>query len=547
MRAFAEAFFTCFGAHTFPLDDEMVVDLPPDLAAVFGKPRLYLVFAEDDVVRELSPAEDLLVYGSRIFDQMLALLEGRGEATYLHLPAQFPGEPTDAPPLPLHNCQLVECQSHTADAQFYIYNFRVAYVSDEKREEFVTIVLDVAGLPRPDKTGMLADGTATVPSYHPSATQPEMLRRWLGRAGEIARQQADARAVELQAAIQPRLQKALLRLTSFYRRMSEEVDTGDSAQDTAARADLERDLARKLADELERHRLRITLTPLSYAIAWVPTAYYQLVLATRHTRHHVALERDLYTGQPEPLPCHHCGETVQRLALCDRADHLVHPQCLDTCPRCGRDICHACGIQPCALCGSPVCFDCVAVCARCDRWLCAGHLQTCAVCGEPVCGQCAAVCGTCDVAQCRDHLVPCLACGALTCEEDRWPCHICGRESCPVHADTCPICGEPYCVEHSLRCKVCGQVYCGQCGAESQCRTCRPISVNPVITASVVPRVPGISPALYRWRRAENRDFVVYLGQRWLGEAVIVANRAGAPVYHSKSGLFQILFKGLSR
>ena len=47
VRAFAEAFFAHFGARAFPLDDNLVVDLPPDLAAAFGKERLYLVFADD--------------------------------------------------------------------------------------------------------------------------------------------------------------------------------------------------------------------------------------------------------------------------------------------------------------------------------------------------------------------------------------------------------------------------------------------------------------------------------------------------------------------
>ena len=78
MKSFAENFFRHFGAQVEPQGDELIVHLLPDLAEVFGKPRLYLVFAERGKTRDLSPVEDLLVYGSRTFDRMLTLLQDRG-------------------------------------------------------------------------------------------------------------------------------------------------------------------------------------------------------------------------------------------------------------------------------------------------------------------------------------------------------------------------------------------------------------------------------------------------------------------------------------
>ena len=48
IKIFAENFFKHFGAQIYPRDDELVVDLPPDLVSVFGKPRLYLIFPTGD-------------------------------------------------------------------------------------------------------------------------------------------------------------------------------------------------------------------------------------------------------------------------------------------------------------------------------------------------------------------------------------------------------------------------------------------------------------------------------------------------------------------
>ena len=98
-------------------------------------------------------------------------------------------------------------------------------------------------------------------------------------------------------------------------------------------------------------------------------------------------------------------------------------------------------------------------------------------------------------------------------------------------------------MDHSLRCQVCAQAYCVRCAVGSQCRTCHQAAAGRVAPTSTVPAAPGIAPPLYRWRRAENRDFVIYLGQRWLGQAVIVTGRAGELVYHRKTSVLHRLAK----
>ncbi len=490
MKSFAETFFRRFGAQVGPpqdgegSNDELVVDLPPDLAEVFGKSRLYLVFSGGQgTMRELSPTEDLLVYGSRIFDQMLSLLAGRGEAVYLDFPARVSVdiEGQQPSPLPLHNCHIVENQTRTGRDQFYIFNFRAVYLSDEKQEEFMTIVLDAESQARPEITTMLAGLEALPPSEQPRQIEPEGLRSMLERAEETARRQVDKRAAKLEEAIHPRLEKVLLRLTSYYRRLADEVDTGQAAQDETVRADLQRDLTRKIAEELERHRLRVTLSPVSYAIASIPFAHYRLNLATRQTEQSLDLSQNLHTGQVESLACRHCRQPIEHLALCDRG-HAVHPHCLDTCGRCERDTCRTCGIQPCAICDSPTCLDCVASCAHCDRWLCRQHVEICA------------------------------------------------------------ICQSPYCSDHGFGCKWCGQIYCLSHNVDGACDTCRQVQADSAVEVFSVPPVAKLKAERYHWRQAENESYVVYLGRRksfispLLGRFVIVADKLGRVRHRQKIG-----------
>jgi hypothetical protein len=442
---------------------------------------------------------------------MLGLLSKRGEAAYLRFPGRVSVEP-DPPssPLPLRNCRLLESQVYLSQDRFYVFNFRVSYVSDEKRETFITVSLDAEGQPAPQIQPMLAKLEANLLSPNGSLDlEPDRLPQMLELAGEVARQQAESQSIGLEEAIRSRLEKVLLRLSSYYRRLMNEVNTGDSTRDETVRVELQQELGQKIADELERHRLRVTLTPLSYAVAVTPFAHYRLALATTHSRQNLHLARNLHTGQLEPYTCHHCGEPLDHIALCDRG-HGVHGRCLETCQQCGRAVCQACGIQNCAICSRSVCIDCVngeqvvsnsgvealagrATCAYCQRWLCNQHLAACAICG-------------------------------LT-----------------------------YCTQHSFYCKCCHQTYCSQCGSGAECKTCRRVLTASVIKVADIPAIAGLSPERYEWRRAKNKAFSVYIGRwtapgfisfwlrRW--QVVIVVDKAGEIVYWRKKGIVEQMFR----
>jgi hypothetical protein len=385
----------------------------------------------------------------------------------------------------LHNCRIVADQVTPRQDLLYAFNFRAAYVSDEKQEDFITVVLDDQGQPRPETVQMLTDfDAALLTSDQAVPVSADQLRATLDAAAQVARAQVDARADELEKAIQPRLEKVLLRLSRYYRRLLDEAQSDDPGQDEVLQADLQRDLELKTAEELERHQLRVTLTPLSYAVAQAPFARRRLSLETRHSQHVVELDQNLHTGQAVPIACQHCGEPLDALALCDHG-HTAHPGCLDTCRRCGLDVCRACGIQACAICGQLVCANCIARCQHCERWLCAQHVQLCA------------------------------------------------------------ICGQAHCTDHGFRCRCCRQAYCLQHEHKGLCETCRQAQRSPVIPTPTA--LEGLDLARrYRWRKAANADFNIYVREHfWRGQAVIVTDKEDNVIYWEKWGLLKWLFKRL--
>jgi hypothetical protein len=486
LRRLTGDFFTLFGAHARDDGDEgLQVRLPPDLAAHFGKDRLYLVFSADD----LSPYEDLVVYGSRIFDRMMAWLEGRGEYTRWRLPVRALDRALDdgpPPELTFANCVVEQAHACLEETLFFVFNFRLIYTADDRREEIHTVVLDADGRPRPDVQSALilpptdvSDDAARKalrfvdipPAKSPG---PARLAELAEQAQSLAVAHAEAQAVTLEANLQQRLQRVLVRLTFYYRRQIDEIAARDEARAEEARRVMEQDLQRKIADELENHRLRVQVRLVSTAQVGRPVWRYQLGLKSRHATHTLALQRDLHSGDLTPILCHACGRPTTEIALC-AAGHVVGADCVRACRDCKRDVCVACGLQDCAVCGEPVCHECKSV------------------------------------------------------------CHLCGGWACRPHACRCPICGEETCTAHSFECKVCGQRYCAGCQDRRRvCQTCAALKPAqeedlagwPAELAEIQQRYP-------RWRVGQNTRYRLYVGTRLMGRAVIVQDQETGEVLSS--------------
>jgi hypothetical protein len=164
--------------------------------------------------------EDLLVYGSRVFDQMLGLLAGRGEVASLYFPERVTVTLDQLPPapLPLYDCNLAERRVEVVRDQFYLFHFRATYLSDEKREEFVTVILDSEGEPFPELQDLLSQINSGLSFLEqPFPVNATNMAQLSAKAGEAARLQLQARIAPLEAASKSRLERVLLRLSTYYR------------------------------------------------------------------------------------------------------------------------------------------------------------------------------------------------------------------------------------------------------------------------------------------------------------------------------------------
>jgi len=346
----------------------------------------------------------------------------------------------------------------------------------------------------PNLDALLADAEP-IPTQHDEEGQSQPLKlppmTHLARLAEAARKyaiyHADVRCLEHEAEIQARLYKTLNRLHTYYSQQIEEVyDAHDPAGEK--RLALETDLQRKLAEEVENHRLRVDVRLISYAIVRVPVAVAELTLNDGKSETPVRIRRNRYTGALRRPPCHACAQETAAIAI-DRNGHVTCDDCLHQCDSCLDILCTECGVEPCPICEKSNCDSCGQFCWACGERACADHVSRCPVCQDMVCHACQTECAECGVRQCRSHLradsvLRSEGEPALVCADCAVRCPACQQYSAQV--DTCAASGQRFCANCLKTCSDCGRTvgpgfyhlnradnrpYCQDC--LSVCPTCQ--------------------------------------------------------------------------
>jgi hypothetical protein len=382
-RAFADRFCQAFGATAISQAGRLHVALPPDLAAHFGRDALVWTFTPHD------DSGDLVAYGSRAFEEMLALLGGHGRLTSLRLPVLIDTEVETRAPESLGGaCELLD----RADApeRFYVFNFQLAFTCDERVERLFTVCLDLAGRERPDMLTMLGEQGDSALTVDALAPTERVEREAETRA--IAMAEAWVGPMEVQAL--NRLEALGERLVAYYEAQMREVPIrrrrGQSDDEAVAEAEelrwqLRRELERKLRDETARHQMRVQVRRISLALLEVPGVRQIYQLTGSSGSREFEVWHDQHTGKVHYPACERCAERTGRYGVC-LDGHLACAGCLTCCGSCGGAHCHA-ELNACSTCGLLGCTACRTPCAS-GHVGCASHLSACSGCGQALCSQC---------------------------------------------------------------------------------------------------------------------------------------------------------------
>ena len=530
LRQFTIDYFAFFNANVKPMDRRkqgpLEVTLPEDLTEHFGKPSLKLGFHQVTAGSEL----ELVAHGSRLFDRMLLLLDRRGALTMQTLPNRHPSSQELMTAVRPVNASIAGLKMQEQTRSLYLFNWRITYRADDKREELYTVALDEQG----QRIPLIGETNATSPAQindlldigalwqdaeavplekdEDGNTLPPKLppMTHLTRLAETARKyaiyHADLRCVTHEAEILPRLYQTLNRLTTYYAQQIEEVYESHDPTGEKRRA-LEADLDRKIAEEIENHRLRVQVALYSYAVVQTPMAVADINISDGKRQATVQVTRNRYTGTIHRPTCYACDRETTDIAL-DRNGHVCCDECILQCETCREIVCAECGVVACPHCGKANCESCGVTCWACGERACAEHVERCPICGDSVCLACQTECAECGTRQCRSHLRADAVEGAdgtnpLICANCAIRCPSCqqysaqfgvcaasGQRFCNNCLITCSECGclvgpgfyqrdgsgKAYCLDCLAECPRCGQlaadtILCAECGKEG-CKQC---------------------------------------------------------------------------
>jgi hypothetical protein len=336
--------------------ETMRVTLPASLTDYFGQPILSLCFHSDG----LAQGHELVAHGSRIFDRMMGYLEGRSAFAVQCLPLRV--SDADALMRSLHpvNASVHDLHIHEQRHFLFLYYWRVTYRADDKRQEIFTVLLDQEGkrLPLCDEPGAPADAVDLASML--ADTSPLELERneeghllppklppltQLVRLAETARRyaiyHADLSCVTHEAEILPRLHRTLQRLTSYYQQQIEEVYEAHDP-DGEKRRVLMDDLNRKIAEEVENHRLRVQVELIGYVALQQPMAVLEMTLTDGVRSAPVRVLQNQTTGILRRPLCYACSAPLTTVAL-DKHGHLTCDACIRQCAACQEIVCPRCG------------------------------------------------------------------------------------------------------------------------------------------------------------------------------------------------------------
>ncbi len=315
--------------------------LPSALEAAVGRALVRL--AEDPAALATEPGAELATPGSPVVDELIAWASGRGQVAWSRLPAgrlRRKGLREEVErTLTFLNCRVRHDgnEPDVLDTRYAQFNFRVTYLSDEKREQCHTIPVNLwsgqVNLALADRLeDSLTTGSdaaqrlevPTVPVEQAYATAREALRRWVGDESRHHR-----------ARIEKRFGVEFARVSGYYDQIAHDLRLRRRADEAAAEDGLTRKLhaaeaerQRKLQEFGEKYRLRTHARLTSARILVQAKTYFTLLLDRGPATRRLLLCYDSWLERLEPPACESCRMGTTRVHVTPDA-RMVCPSCAE--------------------------------------------------------------------------------------------------------------------------------------------------------------------------------------------------------------------------
>ncbi len=311
--------------------------LPDELIPYFGE-QIFLAF-DYEAARE-NPEATFITYGSPLLDTAARLASKYGRYTSLYAPdiafnqtRRFDREINE-------KIEFMRCRppkavyQWTADHTFWCFHFYATYISHEKIEEMLTVVIDgFTGLPSLDFHewwGKIVP--ADRPQYQISHAQDLPLPELYAAACREAKIAANKKAQAFQRQTGLHITKEMTKVNSYYNRTIADIKFKTEATEDEVKKErllkqmnaAQADWQRREKDIMERYAMEVELRLDHLVACHAPRVH--IKLETQHKEHLLSttLLYNLLAGYLELPVCPVCNKPTARLAP-DRENRLLCP------------------------------------------------------------------------------------------------------------------------------------------------------------------------------------------------------------------------------
>jgi len=334
--------------------------LPRDIATSLGI-REYQTFCFDS---QEAHSDDLVVtYDSDLIDRLSVLLERKGQLSQIILPGAFirrdRAEESLRKRLVLNNAVYRIKDFEEKRVAYRVFNLKYTAISDEKREDIITIIINEATLSFPEemlevigpylREGQEPNESIQIPSSRPIEEVYRMALRVLRR--KIGEELSD-----FERSMNRRLKKDILRLEDYYETIKEEIrqkiakknleGKHRKAEESRLKA-TEVELERRIKDQIEKYSVKVESKLINALRVIAPSALFNVELQRKKEKREVKIGYNPLLKKIEYLSCEGC--LARGCYLCDDL-HVLCQRCFFKCPGCEKTLCRVCYPDSCPRC-----------------------------------------------------------------------------------------------------------------------------------------------------------------------------------------------------
>jgi hypothetical protein len=308
-------------------------------------------------------------YDSPLVERLGQVVDQLGRVGWMTVPPlplkDIDAGETVARALVVSNGVVRNCRAQSAEALYVCFFVEYALLADERVSGLLELWVNATMRSLPRLEGLLARATQTSPAASPAASAglvlsapaghgliPAVRQAW-SLAAPAAEGLARQRLSETIESLGRRRDRDLARLRDYYAGIDHEVRRRArralAKQDTeGARAEASRLEATahayrsRVADLVDRHRVRVRLSPLGAVACTLTVHQVTARLHRRSASRDVRLAWNPLDRALEAPCCDGCGRGATTVTLCDDQVHLLCTRCTAACETCGKPFCRAC-------------------------------------------------------------------------------------------------------------------------------------------------------------------------------------------------------------